>query len=195
VANENRPTKLVILEAAAHVFGKKGFNGATTREIAIHAGLAEGTLFRYFPTKLDILYGVVESLAPLVGVETMKSVISKAGDLSIEDALEQIIHNRIDVIGERIDQMRILITETQYNDHLREIYLQHVFKPIQEMLSSFFKEKMDKGELRKMDPSLPANLLLSTVFYICCQHLYENDEGSFFEADKLAELLLLGLKK
>ena len=48
-------TRRKILEAALRVFSRKGFNGATTSEIAREAGVAEGTIFRYFETKKDLL--------------------------------------------------------------------------------------------------------------------------------------------
>lgn len=43
-----------ILKEALSLFQKKGFEGATTKEIARRAGVAEGTIFNYFKTKEDI---------------------------------------------------------------------------------------------------------------------------------------------
>lgn len=40
-----------ILEKAAEIFNNKGFEDSTTRDIALAAGLAAGTLFNYFPSK------------------------------------------------------------------------------------------------------------------------------------------------
>ena len=40
------PTKLAIMKAAVDVFIKKGFSGATTKEIARAAGISEGAVFR-----------------------------------------------------------------------------------------------------------------------------------------------------
>jgi AcrR family transcriptional regulator len=40
-----------ILEKAAELFIHKGFDQTTTRDIAVAAGLAVGTLFNYFPSK------------------------------------------------------------------------------------------------------------------------------------------------
>jgi AcrR family transcriptional regulator len=40
-----------ILEKAAEIFTGKGFEATTTRDIALAAGLAAGTLFNYFPSK------------------------------------------------------------------------------------------------------------------------------------------------
>lgn len=44
-------TRARILEKAAELFGAKGFEALTTREIAQAAGLASGTMFNYFPSK------------------------------------------------------------------------------------------------------------------------------------------------
>jgi AcrR family transcriptional regulator len=44
-------TQKKIIDAAIKVFSEKGFEGATTSEIAQEAGVAEGTIFRHFSTK------------------------------------------------------------------------------------------------------------------------------------------------
>jgi AcrR family transcriptional regulator len=44
-------TRDKVLEAALEVFSEKGFHVATVDEIAEHAGLGKGTVYRYFPTK------------------------------------------------------------------------------------------------------------------------------------------------
>jgi len=48
-----------ILRSANDVFTEKGFNGATTRELARAAGISEALLFRHFPTK-EALYAAVQ---------------------------------------------------------------------------------------------------------------------------------------
>lgn len=40
-----------IMEKAAELFSGKGFEDTTTRDIALAAGLAAGTMFNYFPSK------------------------------------------------------------------------------------------------------------------------------------------------
>ena len=43
--------KSQILGAASAVFGKKGYQRATTREIAAEANVGEGTIYNYFANK------------------------------------------------------------------------------------------------------------------------------------------------
>jgi AcrR family transcriptional regulator len=51
-----------ILDAATRVFSTSGFHGATVREIAREAGLAEGTIYIYFANKQDLLLGILSRL-------------------------------------------------------------------------------------------------------------------------------------
>lgn len=48
-----------LLMAARVCFGRSGYRGTTTKEIAEVAGLAEKTLFRHFPTKVELFEAAV----------------------------------------------------------------------------------------------------------------------------------------
>src|SRR5258708_10031080 len=48
-----------ILEAARQLFAASGYEASTTRDIADAAGIANGTLFNYFPNKEAILASLV----------------------------------------------------------------------------------------------------------------------------------------
>jgi AcrR family transcriptional regulator len=53
-AKNKEATRQRIVTAALHLFETKGFEAATTKQIARRAGVAEGTVFNYFETKEDI---------------------------------------------------------------------------------------------------------------------------------------------
>lgn len=56
-----------ILAAAREVFLKKGVQGTAISEIASRVGIVEGLVFRYFPTKRDLLHEVLrEMYEPLI---------------------------------------------------------------------------------------------------------------------------------
>jgi AcrR family transcriptional regulator len=50
-AQAKTATRERILDAATSLFARDGWRSATTRAIALEAGIATGTLFNYFPTK------------------------------------------------------------------------------------------------------------------------------------------------
>lgn len=51
---ESKDKRIALLESATDIVATQGL-GAPTAQIAKHAGVAEGTLFRYFQTKDDLL--------------------------------------------------------------------------------------------------------------------------------------------
>ncbi|MBX3720421.1 MAG: TetR/AcrR family transcriptional regulator [Turneriella sp.] len=51
-----------IVSAAERVFAERGFDGATTAELARHAKVTERTLFKYFPGKADLYRRVLAGL-------------------------------------------------------------------------------------------------------------------------------------
>lgn len=50
-----------IVRAALHLFARKGFRGATTREIARAAGVSEALLFKHFPDKRSLYRAILEA--------------------------------------------------------------------------------------------------------------------------------------
>lgn len=52
--------RLRIIDAALTCFARDGYDRATTAAICREAGIGSGTFFHYFPTKLDVLLGVLE---------------------------------------------------------------------------------------------------------------------------------------
>jgi AcrR family transcriptional regulator len=50
-----------LIEAALGVFSRQGYRGATTKEIAAQAGVAEALVFRYFPSKEALYTAVLDS--------------------------------------------------------------------------------------------------------------------------------------
>jgi AcrR family transcriptional regulator len=49
-----------LLASAVKCFGRKGFAGCSTKEIAEHAGIPEGSLFRIFSSKENLFEHAIE---------------------------------------------------------------------------------------------------------------------------------------
>ncbi len=62
-----------LLDAATQVFAERGFDGATTREVAKRAGVSEALIQRYFDGKTGLLIAVMDSFGSEGAVEEMAS--------------------------------------------------------------------------------------------------------------------------
>src|SRR5256712_11834487 len=54
---KKQQTRELIAEAARRLFADRGFDQVTVAEVARTANVSEVTVFNYFPTKEDLLYG------------------------------------------------------------------------------------------------------------------------------------------
>jgi AcrR family transcriptional regulator len=69
VQRRSTDTVAVILEAAARVLERNGFEGFNTNAIAERAGVSIGSLYQYFPNKDALLSGLIErECQPLLAV-------------------------------------------------------------------------------------------------------------------------------
>ena len=73
-------TRQQIADAAWELFAERGFDGVTVSEVARAADVSEATVFNYFPTKEDLVYGRMEAfeeelLEAVRGRETGESLL------------------------------------------------------------------------------------------------------------------------
>jgi AcrR family transcriptional regulator len=60
-AEKRARTRLALLDAAHSTFGRRGYHGATLREIAAAAGVSTGALYYNFATKEDLFLALLET--------------------------------------------------------------------------------------------------------------------------------------
>ena len=61
--NDMTEKQINILSAAIELFSEKGYEATATSEIAKKAKVAEGTIFRYYKTKKDLLFAIPAALS------------------------------------------------------------------------------------------------------------------------------------
>jgi len=109
--------KKQILEAALKVFVEKGYNGATTQEIANTADVSEVTLFRHFSSKQEMF---MEGIEPII-FTTLKESIVASKELSPKEQLEYILRERIKLISKNYKVIRLILMESKMSGELSNI--------------------------------------------------------------------------
>ncbi len=140
-----------ILQAAAKVFTEKGFHGATTKDIAEAADVAEGTIYNYFENKDALLLALINSLAML----NQREQIMEAGlqqDMSrffVEHFLD-----RLQIVSQDMDALAAILPELLARPELREPYFASVVTPAIAMLERHAQARIAHGEIRPLDVPL-----------------------------------------
>jgi AcrR family transcriptional regulator len=192
----------LILESAIKIFSEKGFSAATTSEIAKKAGVAEGTIFRYFKTKKDLLRGVMAKLVEVLGeafiTSRIKKILKDHENKDPKDTLKAIARDRLNVIDENWNLVKVVFTELQYHEDLRNLFIEGMALRGKVLLEDFVKSGVSKGIFRDINPTIAARGLVGTLgIYIIQRQLMpsivsiSDDE----QVDIIIDLFLNGLNK
>lgn len=156
-----RDTRNNILESALQLFSMKGYLGATTKDIASRAHVAEITLFRHFPSKEKLFEDTINNFSFLPALKEMTPGLK---EMSYRDALITIAHKFLERLSERRELIRIMQGEmAAYPVKVREIY-QSMVGEIFSTLASYFRELQSDGHLREFQPELAAKAFLGMFF-------------------------------
>ena len=150
-----------IIDAAMHVFARKGYSNATNKDIAIEAGITPGLIYYYFENKEALLYAILEARSPL---KLMASFPPQALALPPEQFIPMLIRQVLDIVeGEdMIGLIRVMIPELLHNPAMSGIP-QSIFPRLFGFLENYVEAKIASGEIRSLDVSLTVQALVGSV--------------------------------
>lgn len=194
-AKDRTPAQEKLLRAALEVFAEVGFEGATTREIASRAGVAEKTLFQHFGSKSGLFSEaaqplLVSLLGPRVFTD-LRQVIERAGG-RFEDRLLAIAKNRIAATTRDPALLKLLLQELLLRPSFRAPFIAHWKAHLLGPMRAAIEGAIAKGELREMPPGRFLRLLVSVVVgYAVTRHLLLPDEAWDDEEELAATIDIL----
>jgi len=154
-------TRNKILDTALKLFSKKGYLGATTKEIAKEAGIAEVTLFRHFPSKEKLFEDVINTYSFL---PILKGLLPEISNIPYEKALTVIARRFLDTLDLRKDMIQIMHSEVRrYPEKIHKIHHGFIDETIK-TLASYFNEMHKKGIMRAFDTESGARAFLGMFF-------------------------------
>lgn len=192
-----------ILSASIKLFASKGFHATSTSEIAKEAGVAEGTIFRHYKSKKDILIATVAPLiikfaAPFV-LKDVRRIFEFAEEQPFEEVVKALYRNRLELVEHSVNHARILLQEAFFHVEIREAIFQTFFKQAQQIIGKVIERKIELGELRP----LPVVVIFRVIFsqmvgivihrYIIAPEQFD-DEGRERHIELTADILMNGLR-
>lgn len=187
-----------ILNAAINAFAEKGFEATRTREIAERAGIAEGTIFRYFKSKDAILERMVplliRVLKPGIG-KPLEDILNLNQQEPIDRILVAVLKDRLQMIRENGRFIRSVLPELIHRvpllDQLRQSLLP--------MIEGYVAQVVERGKARgELDESVDARLVMVQLlgFVLSYRVSQGNDPAREAEdVERFVESLMRGWRK
>lgn len=175
-----------ILDAAARVFGARGFRAARVQDVAREANLANGTVYNYFPNKDALLIGLLDRLNETERRPEMLAGLDTA-DMAPEAAFAAVLRHRLAVMAANEDLLRALLPELLVDPALRARYLDEVVMPSLALAEAALARRVGPARAARV-----ARVVAASVFGVVVLRLLEvpgtrgDDDGI---AALLAELL------
>ncbi len=194
--------ELKILESAIKIFSEKGFTAATTSQIAKDAGVAEGTIFRYFKTKKDLLRGILIRLVNLLAskfvLDGIEKILKDSEGKDLKQVFKEIVYDRMKLAETMYPMVRVVMTEAIYHQDVRDALYTNIIEKALGMFKQFHKIMVEKGVIRSdIDAITVFRFIIANIGLFIAQKKLFNKELSIEnmeqELDNVFEIILNGI--
>jgi AcrR family transcriptional regulator len=144
-ANKYQQQRHAAIRSAAAVFAEKGFHGSSTRDIAEHLGIKQGSLYYYFKSKEEAL-GEVCLFGIQDYVQHMTSIA--AGEQSFEAKLVATVTSHLTSYREKNEALKVYNDERLYLPEEKRSKLKELGSGYRQQLEHIFEEGIRSGAVR-----------------------------------------------
>lgn len=184
-----------IVEAAITLFARQGFERTTTREIAAAAGISEGTIYKYFASKQEILLAFIR---PQV-LPSIPEIFREREGVTDAQLIREFIEDRFAVWERNRDLMRVIFGESLFNPMLAE-GMHNMLLHAMQTIEGYIARRVEQGAFRRVNPKVASRALFChlLVYFLKWDVLAPAGEekipgGQLF--DQLTDLFLFGVQR
>jgi TetR/AcrR family transcriptional regulator len=154
------PTRVRILDAAVDLFGGRGVEATSLDEIAARVGVRKQTVLYWFPSKDELLDGVILQVASELSA-AMEAAVRAAG----EDPMDRITAVVRAAFRPAVRRPALLglLREVSRLSPRHAALLRDLVQPLVARATAALAAEMQRGRLRAGDPGLMVALIYTTV--------------------------------
>lgn len=167
-----RPQEL--LEAALALFVEKGFAATRSEEVAARAGVAKGTLYRYYPSKDELFKAMVRENLSVHIAESAAQAAQYQGPIA--ELLVQMMRAWWAKVGQGSAGVvcTLLMIEARQFPELAKFYVDEVITPSQNLLGGLIERGIQAGEFRAVPVEATVHMLIAPLLHMM---LHEHSFG------------------
>ena len=154
-------TEQKIVDATIFLLDKEGTNGTTTKKIAKKAEVSEVTVFRKFKSK-DNLLKIAKIYYSDYFLEKISDIFINYEDTDLESLLKNTWWKLVNFLDNNLDIIKIALDELMSNPEEEKIFSKFSDEVLKN-LTNIFQEQIDKGKIRKINPSAAALTVFSVI--------------------------------
>ena len=154
-----------LLRVAREVLAEKGFDATTISEIVARAGVAQGTFYLYFPSKISVVKTLVEEMRAKIeqAVHSASAEASHLGEM-IERSVEAAFH----IMGEYRDVLAL--THSGIRWLATEEARSPTFAPYHALIAETLRNAQATGAVSAtLNPDVTAVFIVGTIYYAADQ--------------------------
>lgn len=166
VVNVPNPSLWKNVEALAiSLFAEKGYSNTATAEIAKLAGVAEGTIFKHYGTKENLLLSIMvpflKELFPSMVDELFEELITD--NISFEEFLRTFLKNRMNFLLENQEIFQVFIKEIIYKEELKNELLPYILEQTSPRIGKVIEIFQKRGKVIDLPIAQIINVLATTL--------------------------------
>ena len=189
--------KSLIIEAAARVFANRGYNSTLIADIAREAGIGKGTIYEYFPSKVDLFFAVFKWFIQMTETEAKVSIAVLGGSsserlMALNDAL---LRSWLDMLD-----MYSLVMEfwsASASSSMRQRFKQAFkegYRDFRRIVSALIRDGMDRGEFQpEVDAESVAAALVGAWDALLLQAWFDEGFDPLRTSRKFMAVVISGL--
>ena len=152
-----------IVEAALAVFARKGYAGATNKDIGNEAGITPGLIYHYFEDKRALFAAVFAEHSPMSGASGLLQTpgIEELDPRVVLSLLATAMVSRLETT-ENLRVFKLMTGEAMHDPAIRSVLNANVASAVN-AVAGYLRLQMDRGRLRSLEPYLVAQLFLGSL--------------------------------
>ena len=178
-----------IVEAAIDIFSKNSIEKAKISDITKAAGIAQGTFYLYFPSKLALMPSIAERTV----LKLLNSIKANTNpELSFKKQLSQIIDITFSFVKEYKVIYAFIYTGLSQTEHLKE--WETIYSPFYAWMSEFLDKYKSSKKIKSPLPAQTLAKMVITVIEATAEQTYLYDTKNESTVEKQKEELLIFLQ-
>lgn len=162
-----------LLNAAREIFAERGYEATTVSEVVSRAGVAQGTFYLYFPSKMHLVLALSQEMQEQIEF-AIREAYTQTEDLN--ELIEKSVRATFHTMWQYRDVLSVMHTGAHWVDAPAE--RERTVAPYYALIAELIRQEQERGNVAaNINPPITAKLIVGLVYYAVDEcYLYHSTE-------------------